>query len=118
MHLSSAQRLPTVAELTEHLFDVYRHPSQRKYSNREVETEIPGSIKHVNIYKIRVGQIPNPSRESLLVFCRFFHMSPLYFFPELWNGALVGAFWRCEATGFDPDCPHIRLHQHSATLQA
>ncbi len=111
MHPLSAAPVPTIADITEHLFEVYRHPTGRKFSNREVETEIPGSIKYTNNYKIRVGQIPNPGRESVLIFCRFFNISPVYFFPELWDKHVLTAFQRCLTAGNDPDCPHIRFRQ-------
>lgn len=76
-------RIPTIAELVNQLFDQRRHPSGREYSNREVGLALQRKNPGAHIAKLRNGRIQNPTRETLLVLARFFHIQPLYFFPEL-----------------------------------
>lgn len=33
--------------------------------------------------KLRNGQIENPTKETMIHLCTFFHIPPSYFFPEL-----------------------------------
>jgi transcriptional regulator with XRE-family HTH domain len=42
-----------------------------------------GGVGHENLYKLRVGLVKNPTRETLLALCIFFRVPPIYFFPEL-----------------------------------
>lgn len=72
-----------VAGLINHLFDVRRHTDGRQYSNREVGLALQRSNPGAHIAKLRNGRIKNPTRETLLVLCRVFHVAPSYFFPEL-----------------------------------
>lgn len=81
--------VPSIAELVNQLFEQRRHPSGREYSNREVGLALQRKNPGAHIAKIRSGKIQNPTRETLLVLARFFHIEPLYFFPELTHEGVV-----------------------------
>ena len=74
---------PTVAELVNHLFEVFQHSDGRPYTLAEVGTTLRGKNGPSHLSQIRSGGIKNPTRETLLALCLFFNISPLYFFPEL-----------------------------------
>jgi transcriptional regulator with XRE-family HTH domain len=76
--------LKTVAELVNDLFRTHTKPDGREYSNREVARALKGQISADYLSKLRRGEVPNPGRNTLLLLCQYFTVSPTYFFPE-WN---------------------------------
>lgn len=82
MHTPNQQESP-VADLVNHLFDVRRRADGQPFSNSEVGLTLQRKNPGAHIAKLRSGRIKNPTRETLLVLCRFFHVAPSYFFPEL-----------------------------------
>lgn len=78
-----ADQLPTLAQLVEHLFEVRRHPTGRKYSLREVAAATGGDVGYQAIYRLRAGLSDNPTWTTILALCVFFEVSPTYFFPQL-----------------------------------
>lgn len=75
--------MSTVAELVEDLFRTHCRPDGREYTNREVSLALDGQVEPSHLSKLRNGRITNPGRDTLLLLCRFFNVSPSYFFPEL-----------------------------------
>ena len=76
--------MSTVAQLVDSLFRTHRRPDNgREYTYKEVCVALGGDIEPSHLSKLRSGKIPNPGRETLLALCRFFKVSPTYFFPEL-----------------------------------
>lgn len=75
--------MSTIAELVEDLFRTHRRPDGREYTNREVSLALAGQVEPSHLSKLRNGRITNPGRDTLLLLCRFFNVSPSYFFPEL-----------------------------------
>ena len=72
-----------VAELIDHLFKTYRHPSGREYTYAEVSRALNEELDPTTIGKLRQGSIKNPGRNALLLLCMFFQVPASYFFPEL-----------------------------------
>lgn len=77
------QEAPVVARLVDQLFRAYRRLDGREYTYREVAEASAGRLAPSHLGKLRNGKVANPSRETLLELCRFFHVPPNYFFPEL-----------------------------------
>lgn len=78
-----------MADLVNHLFEVRRRADGQMFSNSEVGLALQRKNPGAHIAKIRSGRIKNPTRETLLVLCRFFHVAPSYFFPELQQEGVV-----------------------------
>lgn len=85
----SDDQATSVASLINHLFEVRRHADGREYTNREVGLALQRANPGAHIAKLRNSQIKNPTRETLLVLCRVFHVEPSYFFPELAEEGVV-----------------------------
>ena len=82
----------TMADLIDDLFRSHRKPNGREYSHVEVCQALDGVIEPSHLGKLRNGTIQNPKRDTLIALCRFFQVSPTYFFPELHGlGASNGA---------------------------
>jgi transcriptional regulator with XRE-family HTH domain len=73
----------TVAELVDDLFRTRRRSDGREYTYMDVAVKLNGAVEPSHLSKIRNGKITNPGRDTLLALCRFFEVSPTYFFPEL-----------------------------------
>ena len=73
----------TMADLIDGLFRSHRKPNGREYSHVEVCLALGGVIEPSHLGKLRNGTIQNPKRDTLIALCRFFQVSPTYFFPEL-----------------------------------
>lgn len=80
---------PLMADLVNQLFELRRREDGSEFSNREVGLSLQKTNPGAHIAKIRSGEIKNPTRETLLVLCRFFHVEPSYFFPELESEGVV-----------------------------
>jgi transcriptional regulator with XRE-family HTH domain len=74
---------PTTAELIDQLFRTHRKPDGKEYSHVELSSALGGALAPSHIGKLRTGTIQNPKRDTLLLLCRFFQVTPSYFFPEL-----------------------------------
>ncbi|HEY0606443.1 MAG TPA: helix-turn-helix transcriptional regulator [Herpetosiphonaceae bacterium] len=78
--------VPTTTELINRLFETHLHPTEhRPYLPVEIVLKTEGVIQQSHLHRLRSGQIKNPTRETLLAFCRVFRVQPSYFFPELAN---------------------------------
>ena len=75
--------MKTLAELINSLFDTHRKPNGDRYTNKEVSEALGGAIDQSNLSLLRNGKSINPGRLTLLHLCRFFDVTPSYFFPEL-----------------------------------
>ena len=75
--------MKTIAQLIEELFHTHRRADGREYTYKEIVAALDGKVEQSHLSKLRTGKITNPSRETLLALCRFFQVSPTYFFPEL-----------------------------------
>jgi transcriptional regulator with XRE-family HTH domain len=75
--------MSSVAELVDNLFRTYKRPDGREYTHKEVSVALGGLVEPSHLSKLRNGKITNPGRDTLLLLCRFFKVSPVYFFPEL-----------------------------------
>lgn len=75
--------MTTVAKLVDELFRTHRRSDGREYTYKDVSLALGGVVEPSHISKLRTGKIANPGRETLLCLCRFFHVAPSYFFPEL-----------------------------------
>lgn len=75
--------MKTVAELIDQLFRTHRRPDGQEYTYKQVSVALGRSVESSHLSKLRTGKITNPGRETLLGLCRFFKVSPSYFFPEL-----------------------------------
>src|SRR5436853_7457562 len=75
--------MTTMADLIDDLFRSHRKPNGREYSHVEVCQALGGAIEPSHLGKLRNGTIQNPKRDTLIALCRFFQVSPTYFFPEL-----------------------------------
>jgi transcriptional regulator with XRE-family HTH domain len=75
--------IPTTAELIDQLFRTHRKPDGKEYSYVELSSALGGALEPSHIGKLRAGTIQNPKRDTLLLLCQFFRVSPTYFFPEL-----------------------------------
>ncbi|GAA5531202.1 nucleoid-associated protein EspR [Herpetosiphon gulosus] len=75
----------TVAELIDHLFRTHKRPDGKEYSLTEVCEALNGDVAPSHLSRLRSGKITNPGRETLLGLCRFFRVSPTFFFPEIAN---------------------------------
>jgi transcriptional regulator with XRE-family HTH domain len=73
----------TFGELLDNLFHIYLSPDGRQYTLTEVCEGMGGEIAPSYLSRLRAGKIVNPGRETILGLCRFFNVSPVYFFPEL-----------------------------------
>jgi transcriptional regulator with XRE-family HTH domain len=87
------ERVPTLAELVNHLFRTHLKPNGKEYSNHEaaeaIRTQGYTQTNASHLAKIRRGETANPSRDLLLSLCLFFEVPPTYFFPELGNRELT-----------------------------
>jgi transcriptional regulator with XRE-family HTH domain len=83
IELNESRTMPTLADLIDDLFRSHRKPNGREYSHVEVCLALGGVIEPSHLGKLRNGTIQNPKRDTLLALCRFFQVSPTYFFPEL-----------------------------------
>lgn len=77
------RRLPTLAELIDHLFKTRLHPDGREFMYREVARYIPGKADQSTVYRLRVGEYRRPSIEVLVGLCLAFRVDIRYFFPLL-----------------------------------
>ncbi|WP_054536940.1 helix-turn-helix domain-containing protein [Herpetosiphon geysericola] len=75
--------MKTLADLINELFDTHRKPNGDRYTNKEVSQALDGAIDQSTLSLLRSGRNANPGRMILLHLCRFFEVSPSYFFPEL-----------------------------------
>ncbi len=75
--------MKTIAKLVDDLFRTHRRPDGREYTYKEISVALGGVVEPSHISKLRTGKIANPGRDTLLSLCRFFHVPPAYFFPEL-----------------------------------
>lgn len=75
--------MKTLAELVDDLFRTHRRPDGREYTYKEITVALGGVVEPSHLSKLRTGKITNPGRDTLLSLCRFFNISPTYFFPEL-----------------------------------
>lgn len=75
--------MKTLADLINDLFDTHRKPNGDRYTNTDVSTALNGAIDQSTLSLLRSGRNVNPGRLTLLHLCRFFQVSPSYFFPEL-----------------------------------
>ena len=83
IELNESRTMQTMADLINDLFRSHRKPNGREYSHVEVCLALGGVIEPSHLGKLRNGTIQNPKRDTLLALCRFFQVSPTYFFPEL-----------------------------------
>lgn len=74
---------PTFAELIDHLFQTHKRPDGKEYSLTEVSEALNGDVAPSYLSRLRNGKINNPGRETIIGLCRFFKVTPTYFFPEL-----------------------------------
>jgi len=74
---------PTVAQLLNDLFRNHLKPDGQEYTNTDVSLALNNEISVSALSKLRRGEIPNPSRNVLLLLCQFFGVPASYFFPEL-----------------------------------
>ena len=74
---------PTFADLIDNLFKTHKRLDGKEYSLTEVCEALDGSVAPSYLSRLRSGKITNPGRETLIGLCRFFKVSPTYFFPEL-----------------------------------
>lgn len=79
--------VPTIAQLVERLFKVYRDPQGNEYTVRYVALAADGDVGPTTIHNLRTGVIPdpNPSHRTMQALSLFFGVEPNYFFPELWD---------------------------------
>lgn len=82
--------MKTTAALLNELFETHRKPNGRAYKNAEVCEALSGAIQASHLGKLRSGTVKNPKRDTLLLLCSFFEVTPEYFFPEL-SGMVGGA---------------------------
>ena len=75
--------MKTVAELIDELFKTHTNPDGRELSYQEVARMTGNQLNPTHISKMRNGNIPNPTRNSLLLLCQVFNVPAAYFFPEL-----------------------------------
>ncbi len=79
--------MKTMADLLNDLFRTHRRQDGREYTASEVARaiteELHGELDPSYLTKMRNGQIENPTRNTLLLLCRFFKVPANYFFPEL-----------------------------------
>lgn len=76
----------TMAELVNDLFQTYRHPNGREYTNKEVARVICSKGRHIDashLSRIRTGHVVNPGVSVIEALCLFFPIDPAYFFPGL-----------------------------------
>lgn len=73
----------TFGELLDNLFHTYLRSDGREYTLAEVCEGMGGEIAPSYLSRLRAGKIASPGRETILGLCRFFKVSPIYFFPEL-----------------------------------
>lgn len=85
---------PSFAELIQHLFETHRRPDGKEYSLTEVCDALDGAIAPSYLSRLRSGKITNPGRETLVELCRFFKVSPTYFFPELAGADLTNEVYQ------------------------
>lgn len=78
---------PTFADQLRHLLEVRLHPSGRPYRYHEVAMALrayPGRKSGRSYVRaLATGEIEDPGRSTISGLCRFFKVSPSYFFPEL-----------------------------------
>ncbi len=75
--------MTTVGQLINDLFATHRRPDGKEYTHKEISVASGGAIEASYLSRLRNDKIPNPGRDTLLALCRFFKVSPSYFFPEL-----------------------------------
>ncbi|GAC1554651.1 MAG: hypothetical protein NVS2B7_30630 [Herpetosiphon sp.] len=75
--------MKTIGSLLNDLFSTHRRPDGREYSCSDVARLLDGKIDPSYLARMRKGKIENPTRQTLLLLCQFFEISPNYFFPEL-----------------------------------
>lgn len=74
----------TFADLLHALIRRRLHPEEgRPYTVREISRALPGSASYQHVANLLSGQIKEPTRPTIRALCRFFRVSPEYFFPEL-----------------------------------
>jgi transcriptional regulator with XRE-family HTH domain len=83
IELNEGPTMNTMADLIDDLFRSHRKPNGREYSHVEVCQALGGAIEPSHLGKLRNGTIQNPKRDTMIALCRFFQVSPTYFFPEL-----------------------------------
>jgi transcriptional regulator with XRE-family HTH domain len=81
--MSTDDQGQTVARLVDQLFQTYRRSDGQEYTYQEVAAALDGELDPTMLGRLRRGQVPNPSRNTLKLLCLFFQVSPTYFFPEL-----------------------------------
>jgi transcriptional regulator with XRE-family HTH domain len=84
----SSPKLPTMAQLVNDLFRMYRHDDGREYTHKEVEEGITHAagkklIDASYISKLRTGLIKKPSILAVEALCHFFPVDVDYFFPRI-----------------------------------
>ncbi len=91
--MSTPPPSPSCTELLDTLFRERRRPDGREYSYAEVSRIIKerynGYLAPSYLGKLRNGQAGNPSRDVIIMLCRFFGINPTYFFPELPSELLI-----------------------------
>src|SRR5436853_6556069 len=83
IEVNEGPTVTTMADLIDDLFRSHRKPNGREYSHVEACQALDRMIEPSHLGKLRNGTIQNPKRDTLIALCRFFQVSPTYFFPEL-----------------------------------
>jgi hypothetical protein len=64
-------------------FRAHRKPNGWKYTDVEVSATLDYALEPSHLGKLRNSTIPNPKRDTLMLLCHFFPVSPDYVFPDL-----------------------------------
>lgn len=80
--------VPSMADLVNTLFVIYRHPSGREYMHTEVAKQVYDltgrkQVDHSTISRIRSGHLLRPSLETIEALSLFFGVDISYFPPRL-----------------------------------
>lgn len=81
------ERVPTLAEKINRLFETVHPPERGPYSNAEVEGALAQrkggpKISATYLYQLRSGRKDNPTRRNLEALVSFFGVDPAYFFDD------------------------------------
>lgn len=75
---------PLATSLINQLFETQLNPETGElFTNIEVVVASRGQLSPSHIHALRTGRIKNPTRDTLAALCRVFHLSPIYFFPDV-----------------------------------
>ena len=83
-----AESSPSFADLLKSLMRRRLHPEGRPYTVTEVSRALPGDSSYQYLSNVLKGNIKEPGRPTIRALCRFFRVSPAYFFPELSDMAI------------------------------